>query len=80
MHHINNRIEIHVRDLNRPMWSIPFNRFNDAWRWNNGKNYAEAEEWQSRLTTWLHSERGNPGKFPKYIYGIQMISMRKLSR
>lgn len=55
VHHINNRIEIHVRDLNRPMWSIPFNRFNDAWRWNNGKNYAEAEEWQSRLTTWLHS-------------------------
>ena len=53
--HTQNRIEIHARDLNRPMWSIPFNRHGDTWKWNARKNYAEAEEWNSRLTTWLHS-------------------------
>lgn len=53
--HTNSRIEIHVRDLNRPMWSIPFKRHSDTWKWSARNNYAEAEEWQSRLTTWLQS-------------------------
>ncbi len=52
--HGNNRIVLHVRDLNRPKWTLPFKRHTDALRWSAKRNRDEAEEWMSRLTTWLH--------------------------
>ena len=54
-HHLNNRLEIHVRDLNRPKCEVAFRRHSDAWKWSAARNAQEAEEWASRLTTWVNN-------------------------
>lgn len=48
--HFNNKLEIHVRDLTRPKIDVHFRRHRDA-----NRNFADAEEWQSRLTTWVNN-------------------------
>lgn len=48
--HFNNKLEIHVRDLNRPKIDVHFRRHRNA-----NRNFADAEEWQSRLTTWVNN-------------------------
>lgn len=48
--HFNNRLELHVRDLNRPKIDVNFRRHR-----NEKRNFADAEEWQSRLTTWVNN-------------------------
>ena len=54
-HTVNNRLEIHVRDLGRPKLSAPFNRHSDFLKPGATKNAAECEEWSSRLTTWVNN-------------------------
>ncbi len=48
-----NRIDLHVNDLDRPIWSVPFKRHGTVLAASEKKNYADAEEWISRLTTWM---------------------------
>jgi len=50
-----NRIEVHVRDLNRPKYEVAFKRHGEAFKWGAAKNSQEAEEWVSRLTTWVNN-------------------------
>jgi len=51
---IDNRLEIEVRDLARPKYTIRFKRHGDSARWNMRKNVAECEEWQARLGSWIN--------------------------
>src|SRR5690606_26273080 len=50
----NNKLEVHVRDLNRPKFEVAFNRHGDTWKSGAARNSQEAEEWASRLTTWCN--------------------------
>lgn len=53
--HLNSRLEVHVRDLKRPKFEVPFRRHGETWKWGAARNHAEAEEWNSRLTTWVNN-------------------------
>jgi hypothetical protein len=49
-------ITLHVKDLDKPIWHIQFNRhWPDSIIWQGRKNNAEAKEWYSRLTTWVNN-------------------------
>lgn len=48
--HYNNKLEVHVRDLRHPKIDVHFDRYRDA-----NRNSSEAEEWASRLTTWINN-------------------------
>lgn len=53
--HLDSRLEVHVRDLKRPKFEVPFRRHGETWKWGAARNHAEAEEWVSRLTTWVQT-------------------------
>lgn len=53
--HTKSRIEIHINDLAQPLWFIPFDKSADMLKAGARQNYAEAEEWISRLTTWKNN-------------------------
>lgn len=52
---IDNRLEVHLRDLDRPKWVVPFKRHGDTWKSGAARNAQESEEWASRLTTWMNN-------------------------
>ena len=54
VHHTRNRLVVHVRDLGRPKFEVPFRRHIET-KWGAKKNYAELQEWHSRLTTWVNN-------------------------
>lgn len=54
-YHLNNRIEIHIRDLNNQKWIVPFDLHIDSFAWGASQNRSDAEQWESRLTTWVNS-------------------------
>lgn len=51
---VNNALEIHLRDLDRPKSVVQFKRHNDFWKSGAARNAQESEEWVSRLTTWVN--------------------------
>lgn len=53
--HIKNMLQVHVRDLNRPKFDVRFDRHGDRFKSGADRNYAEAQEWDSRLTTWINN-------------------------
>lgn len=55
VHHTRNRLEVNVRDLGRPKFEVPFRRHMDTFKWGAKKNYAELQEWHSRLTAWVNN-------------------------
>lgn len=52
---IDNRLEIHLRDLDRPKCVVRFKRHGDTWKSGAARNAQESEEWVSRLTTWINN-------------------------
>lgn len=53
--HTGNRLVVHVRDLNRPKFEALFMRHNDRSVAGAACNAREAEDWASRLTTWINN-------------------------
>lgn len=49
---IENCLEVHLRDLERPKCVVRFNRHGDTWKPGAARNAQESAEWVSRLTTW----------------------------
>lgn len=52
---VDNRLEIHLRDLDRPKHVVRFNRHADTRKSGATLNAQESEEWMSRLTTWKNN-------------------------
>lgn len=49
-----NRLIVHVRDMNRPKFEAYFIRHKDTSAAGAASNAHEADEWASRLTTWIN--------------------------